>query len=95
MKLCLNVVSQGGILEEFSGRFQGIGTLKDYTVKLHIDENVKPVAQPHRRIPFHIRKKVEEELQNLEDLDIEKVEGSTPWVFPIVAAPKPKDPNTV
>jgi hypothetical protein len=96
MKLCLNVVSQEGILEEFSYRFQGIGKLKDYTFKLHIDENVKPVAQPHRRIPFHIRKKVEEELQNLEDLDfIEKVEGPTPWVSPIVAAPKPKDPDKV
>jgi hypothetical protein len=84
MKLCLNVVSQVGILEEFSDRFQGIGKLKDYTVKLHIDQNVKPVAQPHRRIPFHICKKVEEELQNLEDLDmIEKVEGPTPWVSPI------------
>ncbi|XP_048765085.2 uncharacterized protein LOC125672921 [Ostrea edulis] len=96
MKQCLNVVSHEEILEEFNDRFQGIGKLKNYKVKLHIDETVKPVAQPHRRIPFHIRKKVEQELQNLEDLDIiEKVEGPTPWISPIVAAPKPKDPDKV
>ena len=96
MKLCLNVVSNDGILEEFDDRFKGIGKLKGYQVKLHIDKNVKPVAQPHRRIPFHIRKKVEEELRNLEDLDIiEKVEGPTPWISPIVAAPKPKNPDKV
>ena len=36
-----------------------IGKLKDYEVKLHIDSEVKPIAQPHRRIPFHLRAKVE------------------------------------
>jgi hypothetical protein len=33
--------------------FEGIGKLKNFQVKLHIDETVKPVAQPHRRVPFH------------------------------------------
>lgn len=28
--------------------FQGIGRLKNFQVKLHIDEKVPPVAQPHR-----------------------------------------------
>jgi hypothetical protein len=43
-----------------------------------------PVTQPHRRIPFHLRKKVEDELKRLEKLDIiEKVDGPTPWVSPI------------
>ena len=38
---------------------------------------------------FHIRKDVENELQRLEDLDvIERVEGPTPWVSPIVVVPK-------
>ena len=37
--------------------FQGIRKLKGTKVKLHIDESVTPVAQPHRRIPFHMRKK--------------------------------------
>ena len=50
--------------------------------------------QPHRRVPFHVRKRIEAELQRLEELDIiEKVDGPTPWVSPIVPVPKPKDPD--
>ena len=76
--------------------FQGIGKLKGTKVKLHINESVTPVAQPHRRIPFHMRKKVEAELQRLQELDIiEDVKGPTPWVSPIVAAPKPGNPEQI
>ena len=66
-------------------------------MKLHIDESIKPTAQPHRRIPFHMRKKVEKELQRLEDCDvIEKVTNKpTPWVSPIVVGPKPKSPEEI
>ena len=47
-------------------------------------------------MPFHIRQKVESELQQLEDDDIiEQVTGPTPWVSPIVAPPNPKDPDEV
>ena len=61
----------------------------DAGVKLHIDEAVTPVAQPVRRIPFHIRKKVSDELDNLERQGIiEKVKGATPWVSPLVIIPK-------
>ena len=43
-----------------------------------------------------MRKKVEDELKRLEDLDIiERVEGPTPWVSPIVVAPKPKKPDEI
>ena len=84
------------LCEENPELFQGIGKLKDVKVKLYIDEKVQPVAQPHRRIPYHMRKKVESEIQRLESLDIiEKVEGPTPWVSPIVAAPKPKKPDEI
>ena len=76
--------------------FRGLGKLKDTNIKLHIDTAVTPIAQSHRIIPFHMRRKVEEELVRLEKLDIiEKVEGPTPWVSPIVAVPKPKSPNEV
>ncbi|XP_062614532.1 uncharacterized protein K02A2.6-like [Saccostrea cucullata] len=87
---------QPSILTRFADRFEGIGKLKDFQVKLHIDETVKPVAQPHRRIPFHRRKKLEQELKKLEEMDIiEKVDGPTPWVSPILVAPKPKNPDQV
>ena len=65
-------------------------------MKLHIDPDAKSVAQNHRRIPFHMRKKVEAELDHLEKLDIiELVEGPTPWVSLIVVVPKPKNPEAV
>lgn len=53
------IPSVNQLLEEYKDLFQGNGKLKDLQVKLHIDESVKPAVQPHRRIPFHIRKKVE------------------------------------
>ena len=81
---------------EYIEIFNGIGKLKDFQVKLHTDESVKPVVQSHRRIPFHIRKQVESELERLEKLDmIERVDGPAPWVSPIGVAPKPKNPNEI
>ena len=66
-----------------------MGKISDVKVRIHIDENVTPKAQTHRRIPYHIRKDVEQELQHLEEKDIiEHVEGPTPWVSPIVVVPK-------
>ncbi|XP_060556789.1 uncharacterized protein K02A2.6-like [Ruditapes philippinarum] len=79
------------LCKKYQTVFTGMGKMKATKVKLYVDKNVQPVTQPHRRIPFHLRKQVENELQRLEDLDIiEKVEGPTDWVSPIVLEPKPK-----
>lgn len=87
-----NMLSQN-IEKKFPNLFSGIGKLKDVEVPLHIDTTVEPVAQRARRIPFHIRKKVEKELSSLEQQGIiEKVDGPTPWVSPLVVIPK-KDGN--
>lgn len=76
--------------------FPGIRMLNGHQVKLHIDTSVQPVAQSHRRIPFHIRKLVEKELEELKGEDIiERFEGPTPWVSLIVVAPKPKQPGKI
>jgi hypothetical protein len=56
------------LCNEYSEIFNGIGKLKDFQVKIHTDESVKPVVQPHRRILFHIHKLVESELGRLEKL---------------------------
>lgn len=84
------------ILDEYSDRFEGIGKLKDLHLHIHADESKAPVAQPHRRIPFHMRKKVEAELERIKQRDIiEKIDGPTPWVSPIIVAPKPKKPEEI
>ena len=58
-------------------------------IHLHIDSSVPPIAQPARRIPFHIRQKVSDALDRLEEQGIiEKVHGPTPFVSPLVVIPK-------
>ena len=77
--------------------FNGTGKLKSHQVKLHIDQSVKPCIQPYRHVPFHLQKKVEEELNSLLAQDIiEKVDGEeTQWLSPLVVVTKPSDPSKV
>lgn len=78
------------IVKNYTELFEGIGKLKNYQAKLHIKPDVQPIAQNFRRIPFTLRDKVKKELNKLLEQDIiEKVEGPTPWVSPLVVVPKP------
>ena len=84
------------LLSEFSSVFEGVGLLKNHEVKLHIDSNVTPVYQKHRRVPFAVREKVENEIKRLTEQGIiETPTGPTPWVSPVVVVPKPNDPNSI
>ena len=76
--------------DKYPSVFKGLGKLKDYQLKLHVDESVQPVIQSNRCIPFSRREKVSEKLVELEKLDvIEKVTGPTRWLSPLVAVEKP------
>ena len=69
--------------------FQGIGKLKHKQIKLSIDPDVKPVAQPYRRVPFGLREKLDKKLEELLEADIiESVNEPSEWVSPIVVSPK-------
>ena len=84
--------SLDSVLDKHKEIFKGIGKLKNFEVKLHVNPNVTPVQQPIRRIPYHTRKKVTIELQRLLDLDIiERVNGPTSWINPVVVVPKTND----
>ena len=77
------------IVGEYKDCFEGLGKMKDKAAKLHVNSSARPLAQKFRRLPFHVREQVEAELKNLEELDIiERAEGPTPWVSPIVVVPK-------
>ena len=81
-------------LRDFPCLLNGMGEYKGEPVRLQVNESVRPVAQLHRRIPFHVRKQVEDKLRQLEnEIIIERVEGPTPWVSPFVVVPKPSKPN--
>lgn len=59
--------------------------LTDILVEIPIDETIKPVAQPYRRIPVPLEQKVKEKIQELLDDDIiEEVKQPSKWVSPIV-----------
>ena len=76
-------------MENYGHFFEGLGKLKGFQARLHVHEDVQPVAQPPRRVPLHVWKKLEEQLLNDEKLEvIEKTEGPTPWVSPVVVVPK-------
>ena len=67
-----------------------MGKLKDYKVRLNIDESIEPVASKPRRIPFHIWKKVD---SLIADDIIEKIPDTqpTPWVSRIVVVGQKND----
>lgn len=78
------------ILDRHLPSLEGLGRMKNFQLKIRIDDNVIPVAQPPRRTPFHIQQAVEEKINEMLENDIiERVEGPTPWVSPLVAVPKP------
>ena len=78
------------ISANFPKVFEGVGKLKDFQQTIHVDPKIHPVAQAPRRVPFHVRRKVEAKLDELQRLEIiEPVTGQTPWVSPLVVVPKP------
>ena len=69
--------------------FVGVGKLKGYKLKLHVDPEVTPVAQKPRRVPFALREKVTSKVEDLIAKNIvERGNGPTSWVSPVVIAPK-------
>ena len=90
----VNIVDSGGlescIRAKYKALFTGVGLLKGYELKLHINESVKPVAQPLRRMPFGLWEKVDKKLDQLLELDIieEVRDGPSGWISPLVVVPK-------
>ena len=85
------------LITQFSDVFTGIGKLKNDQVKLYVNSSVTPVAQKARRIPFHLRQKVDKELEKLRNADVidDITEEITPWVSPNVIIPKQNSPDEI
>lgn len=66
-----------------------MGKLRDYELKLDIDDSVTPVTQRPRPVPFQLREKVKVALEELISEDIiEPVNTPSEWVSPVVIVPK-------
>lgn len=58
---------------------------RDVQIHIPIDETVKPVSQPCRRVPIPLENKINTKIQELLDADIiEPVNGSSDWISPLV-----------
>ena len=64
----------GELKEKYPSVFQGIGKLKDYQLKLHVDSSVTPVVQKMQLVPFSVKDKVTAKVNEVLEKDIiEKV----------------------
>ena len=73
------------LIADYEDIFKGHGKLKNFQCKLHVDENIQPIAQNLRRYPYHLRKDIRAKLRRLEEADInEKVEGPQEWISSFV-----------
>ena len=79
-------------LAEYAHNFRGIGRLKNYQIKLHVNPDIKPVATPPRSIPYHLKEQADKVLQEMISNDIieeHPINEPAPWVSNAVIAPKP------
>uniref|UniRef100_A0A1A8L2U7 Gypsy retrotransposon integrase-like protein 1 n=1 Tax=Nothobranchius pienaari TaxID=704102 RepID=A0A1A8L2U7_9TELE len=77
-----------GVMEEFADVFKGIGKFPG-ECDLHIDPDATPVVCPPRRIPFTLRERLKQELDDMEKNGIIiKVKEPTEWVNGLVVAEK-------
>ena len=59
LQISVNQIGNNQILAQYPDLDKGIGMLKNCEVEIHIDKDVPPVARKHSRVPFHLRKQVE------------------------------------
>ena len=77
------------LMEKFPNLFKdGLGTVKNYQVKLSVDSNAKPKFCKPRSVPFALKEAIENDLGRLEQLGVVTKVNYSEWAAPIVAVPK-------
>jgi hypothetical protein len=85
---CTRERTKEDILQKYPDVFEGIGELAE-PLHLEVDDTVKPVQIPPRRIPAALRKPLKDHLDELEEQDIiQKVVEPTEWVSSVVVNKK-------
>ena len=84
------VLTRDQILKEYSDVFEGLGCM-DGPYHMELDETVKPVVHPPRKVPVALRDRLKEELDKLvREKVITPVTEPTNWVSSLVLANKPE-----
>lgn len=87
----LNVLKIGENVNRIEAK-EKAGKIKGVVVHIPINPGVKPVAQPYRRIPVPLENAVNDKIDELPALGIiEKVDGPSDWISPMVVVPKVND----
>ena len=60
-----------------------LGTVKGVTAKLHLKDNIRPVFQKARPVPYALRPTVEKELKKMKDQGIIQPVEVSNWATPI------------
>ena len=47
------------ILAQYTHNFSGLGKLKGYTMKLHVNKEIKPVNVPGHPFPYHLQERAQ------------------------------------
>jgi len=80
------------IITKYSENFSGLGKLKNYQVKLHVNKEVKPKTDPPRTVPYHLRERADKIIAEMCSNDIIEEHPTTepaPWISNCVLEPKP------
>ena len=84
------VSKNDGLRQKFPAIFQAKGTVSQFEHKPKMKEDIHPVCEPFRRIPYALKEEVAEELLQQEKDDIiERVHGATEWLCNMVIIRKP------
>ena len=84
------VLTRDQILKEYSDVFEGLGCM-DGPYHMELDETVKPVVHPPRKVPVALRDRLKEELDKLvREKVITPVTEPTNWVSSLVLVNKPE-----
>ena len=77
------------LFEKYSSIFsKKLGTMKNYTATLELEQSARPKFYRPRPVPFAIKDSIELELDSLEAAGILKKVTHSKWASPIVAVPK-------
>lgn len=70
-------------------KLKPLNKIDGVVLEIPIDEKVRPIVQPYRRVPAPLEKAVDKKIEELLALDvIEPVKGVSRWISPIVVVPK-------
>ena len=87
----LDEIKKQSIMDQYPSVFEPtVGKLKGVKYRIRVNENISPVVNAPRRVPFAIRKRLKAELDKMTEQGIiTKVTKPTPWVNSMVIVEKP------